>query len=84
MIKIVRQNNVPELLSFCDTIKRHLIGIVHHTKFPIFSNKVEGVNNLPNTIRRKAYGYRDIEYFILKIKLAFMSDSHRFQSYIFL
>ena len=66
-MKLARQSAIPELLSFCGTIERHLMGIVYHAKFPISSGKVEGVNNLIKTIRRKAYGFRDTEYFFLKI-----------------
>jgi len=29
--------------------------------------KVEGLNNKIKAIKRKAYGYRDVEYFKLKI-----------------
>ena len=33
----------------------------------IYSEKVEGTNNFIKTVRRKAYGYRNNEYFFLKI-----------------
>ena len=33
----------------------------------ISSGKVEGINNLIKTVRRKTYGYRDNDYFFLKI-----------------
>ena len=55
-MKLARQSNVPEIISFCDTVQRHLMGIVYHAKYPISSGKVEGVNNMIKTIRRKAYG----------------------------
>uniref|UniRef100_A0A375HB98 Transposase n=1 Tax=Cupriavidus taiwanensis TaxID=164546 RepID=A0A375HB98_9BURK len=32
---------------------------------------VEGINNTINVIKRRAYGYRDDEYFFLKIRSAF-------------
>ena len=80
-IKLARQSNIPELLSFCDTIEQNLMGIVYHAKFPISSGKVEGVNNMIKTIRRKAYGYRDTEYFFLKIKLASMRGPYRYKSH---
>lgn len=83
-MRLARQSNLPELLSFCDTIERHLMGIVYHAKFPISSGKVEGVNNMIKTIRRKAYGYRDTEYFFLKIKFASMREIYTFKSHTFL
>ncbi|MGF6439452.1 transposase [Paraburkholderia youngii] len=32
---------------------------------------VEGINNTIKVIKRRAYGYRDEEYFFLKIRAAF-------------
>lgn len=37
-----------------------------HTSF------LEGVNNRIKVIKRMAYGFRDSEYFFLKIKAAFL------------
>ena len=80
-MRLARQSNVPEILSFCDTVERHLMGIVYHAKFPISSGKVEGVNNMIKTLRRKVYGYRDTEYFFLKIKFASMRGPYRYKSH---
>ena len=47
------------------------------------SGKVEGTNNMIKTVRRQAYGYRDDEYFFLKLfdasrrDKAINSKSHR-------
>ena len=41
--------------------------IVAHGYYRISSGRVEGVNNLIKTVRRQAYGYRDDDYFFLKI-----------------
>ena len=83
-MRLARQSKVPELLSFCDTVQRHLMGIVYHAKFPISSGKVEGVNNMIKTIRRKAYGFRDTEYFFLKIKFASLRGPYRYKSHTIL
>lgn len=61
-----------------------LMGIVYHAKFPISSGKVEGVNNMIKTIRRKAYGYRDTEYFFLKIIFASFRGPFRYKSHTIL
>ena len=83
-MKLARQSDVPEILSFCDTVERHLMGIVYHAKFPISSGKVEGVNNMIKPLRRKAYGYRDTEYFFLKIKFTSMRGPYRYKSHTIL
>ena len=83
-MKLARQSDVPEILSFCDTVERHLMGIVYHAKFPISSGKVEGVNNMIKPLRRKAYGYGDTEYFFLKIKFTSMRGPYRYKSHTIL
>ena len=80
-IKLARQSNVPEILSFCDTVQKHFVGIVLHAVYPISSGKVEGINNMIKTIRRKAYGYRDTEYFFLKIKFSSLRGSYGYISH---
>ena len=46
-------------------------GILNHADYPIGTSMLEGVNNKIKLIKRKAYGFHDNEYFILKIKQAF-------------
>ena len=76
-IRLARQSNVPAILSFCDTVQKHFVGIVLHAVYRIYSGKVKGINNMIKTIRRKAYGYKDTECFFLKIK--FSSIRGRFE-----
>ncbi|MBN9575610.1 MAG: transposase, partial [Alicycliphilus denitrificans] len=38
---------------------------------PLNTSVVEGINNTIKVIKRRAYGYRDQEYFFLKIRAAF-------------
>lgn len=64
--KLALASGIEELKSFVNTMHTHMDGIIGHVKHPISSGKVEGVNNLIKTIRRKAYGFKDIEYFFLK------------------
>ena len=83
-MKLAMQSGVPEIFSFCDTVQRHLMGIVYHAKFPISSGRVERINNMIKTIRRKAYGYRDTEYFFLKIMFASLRGPYRYKSHTIL
>jgi len=66
-MKLARQSKVPEIIKFASTIDTHLEGILNHADHPISSGKLEGTNNLIKTIRRKAYGFHDTQYFFLKI-----------------
>ena len=66
-IQFCRDTENEHFRSFADLLETHIDGICAHAKFQISSGKVEGVNNLVKTTRRKAYGYGDDEYFFLKL-----------------
>lgn len=66
-IDLANETNCQILIKFSKTLKRKLYGILNHCKYPINTGKLEGINNKIKVIKRKAYGYRDIEYFSLKI-----------------
>ena len=55
------------LQRFSKTLDRHWEGIVAHGYYRISSGRVEGVNSPVKTVRRRAYGYREDDYFFLKI-----------------
>ena len=46
-------------------------GILAHCRFPLGTNLIEGINNKIKVIKRMAYGFRDDDYFFLKIRAAF-------------
>jgi transposase len=46
-------------------------GILSRCRHPLNTSIVEGINNTIKVIKRRAYGYRDEEYFFLKIRAAF-------------
>ncbi|NLG59511.1 MAG: transposase, partial [Gammaproteobacteria bacterium] len=46
-------------------------GILSRCRHPLNTSIVEGINNTIKVIKRRAYGYRDQEYFFLKIRAAF-------------
>jgi transposase len=55
------------LQQFARTLKRHAKGILNYFKFPISTGPLEGTNNKIRTLQRQAYGFRDHEFFKLKI-----------------
>lgn len=59
------------LLAFTKVLEGHIDGIISHCTHPINSGMLEGMNNKIKVIKRMAYGYRDDEYFFLKIRAAF-------------
>jgi transposase len=64
-------SGIPALQSFARNLQPYLHGILAHTKWPLHTSLIEGINNRIKVIKRMAYGYRDDEYFFLKIKAAF-------------
>jgi len=63
--------NHREMTKFIRCLQRHKEGILNHCEYPIGTSPLEGVNNKIKVIKRKAYGFHDPEYFILKVKQAF-------------
>jgi len=55
------------LENFVKTLIRYRYGIINHCDYQIHTGKLEGINNKIKVIKRKAYGYRDLQYFGLKI-----------------
>lgn len=49
------------------TIKKYLYGIVNYFKHQLTNAASEGINTKINVLKRMAYGFRDMEYFKLKI-----------------
>lgn len=56
------------LQTFAKTLARHRTGILAWYDHPISTGPLEGTNNRIKTLKRQAYGFRDMEYFALKIK----------------
>ena len=65
--ELAMQTGSTILLQFVKMLKRHSYGILNHCQYPITNARLEGINNKIKVIKRMAYGYRDLEYFKLKI-----------------
>lgn len=55
------------LIKFAGTLLAHRSGILNYYDHPITTGPLEGLNNKIKTMKRKAYGYRDHDFFKLKI-----------------
>ena len=67
-IEMARNSGIDMLLKFAKSLERHLEGILAYFDFDCLSTgPLEGTNNKIKTMQRKAYGYRDIDFFKLKI-----------------
>ena len=60
-------SGIKMLKSFAKTLREHQAGILAYYNFRISTGPLEGTNNKIKTMKREAYGYRDEEFFTLKI-----------------
>lgn len=65
------RSRIEPLKRFAKRLKAYLPGILAHARWPLNTSVLEGVNNKIKVIKRMAYGFRDDEYFFLKIRAAF-------------
>lgn len=64
-------SGIAALALFAQRLTAYLHGILSRCRHPLNTSIVEGINNTIKVIKRRAYGYRDQEYFFLKIRAAF-------------
>jgi len=61
------------VIKFANMIAGHRIGVLNYFNHPVTTGPVEGINNKIKVLKRKAYGYRDVEYF--KMRIYFLHES---------
>jgi transposase len=62
-----RSSGIPMLKTIAKTLSAYKSGILAYYDFPISTGPLEGTNNKIKTMKRQAYGFRDMEFFKLKI-----------------
>lgn len=63
----VQKANIEEFHKLLKTFEHYWYGIENYFKYHVTNGASEGYNNKTNIIKRRAYGFKDIEYFKLKI-----------------
>ena len=58
---------IKQLVQMTKTLLTHRTGLLNWWEHPISNGKMEGTNNKIKTLTRQAYGYRDEDFFILKL-----------------
>lgn len=59
------RSGIAPLRHFAQKLRPYHPGILAHCRYPLGTNRIEGINN------KMAYGFRDDAYFFLKIRAAF-------------
>jgi transposase len=68
------RSRIEPLKRFALRLKPYLAGIMAHCRWRLHTSLLEGINNTIKVIKRRAYGFRDDDYFFLKIRAAFPGD----------
>lgn len=65
------RSRIEPLKRFARLLAGYLPGILAHSRWPLHTSLLEGINNKIKVIKQMAYGFRDDDYFFLKIRAAF-------------
>lgn len=68
---MARSSAIEPLVRFARRLALYWRGILARMRWPMHTGQLEGINNRIKVMKRMAYGYRDSEFFFLKIKAAF-------------
>lgn len=66
-VRRAESSGIRMLQKFAKTIRAHALQILAYYDYPISTGPLEGTNNKIKTMKRQAYGFRDQEFFKLKI-----------------
>jgi len=66
-VKRAQSTSIKMLKKFANTLAEYKSGILAYYDYRISSGPLEGTNNKIKTMKRMAYGFRDMEFFKLKI-----------------
>lgn len=69
--RMAMESGIRPLMLFAKRLRGYLPGILASAVYRLNTSVLEGMNNRIKVIKRMAYGYRDSDYFFMKIKAAF-------------
>jgi transposase len=69
--RMALESGIKPLIRFARNLSVHIEGLVAYARYHLTTGILEGMNNRIKVIKRVAYGFRDDEYFFLRIRHAF-------------
>lgn len=72
-IQLAQESEIKMLIDFAKTIQNHWDGLLNWYDFQISTGPLEATNNKIQLLNRQAFGYRDAEFFHLKIMAMHLS-----------
>lgn len=76
-MEIYEEHDFEPLKKFAEMLTRRADGIANACLVRYGTNILEGCNNVAKVIKRTAFGFRDFEYYALKLKAAFPGRKHK-------
>ena len=70
-LAMAHESGIQPLIQFAKRLTPYIDGIIASASHRLNTSVLEGMNNRIKVIKRMAYGYRDSDYFFLKIRAAF-------------
>jgi transposase len=70
-LRMAAESQLEPLCRFARRLKPYWRGILTRLRWPMHTGQLEGINNRIKVMKRMAYGYRDSDFFFLKIKATF-------------
>lgn len=77
LLQIAQQHQFKPARSFASMMLRRMDGIMFAGAYGFNTARLEGANNKIKVIKRVAFGFKDMEYFFLKIKKNSLQDRLR-------
>ena len=65
--KKAAETAIGQLMKMAKTLLTHASGILNYATHPITSGRLEGINNKIKTLTKKSYGFRDEQFFLLRL-----------------
>jgi transposase len=79
---VLYELNFPALKRFANTLIKRIRNVLKWFTYPISNAKAEGINNVIKTLLKRAYGYKNFDYFRMKVlqKIGYLMNfaTHRF------
>jgi transposase len=65
------ESHLKPVMAFAKMLKNDAYGIFNHCLYPLHTSRLEGINNKMKVIKRRAFGYHDLESFSFIIQDSF-------------
>ena len=73
--KLAYESHLKPVIAFAKMLKNYAYGIFNHCLYPLHTSRLEGINNKIKVMKRRAFGYHDLECFFFIIMDSFFRSN---------